>query len=97
MGQSREKHPLATEFGARVRQRREELGWSLERLGWETVLHPTYLGSVERGFRNISLINIVRVATALGVDPAALVGGMRMQTEEVWIDAWPRAERGREP
>jgi hypothetical protein len=39
-------------------------------------LHWTSVGSVERGERNIRLVNIVRLATALGVNPATLVDGL---------------------
>jgi transcriptional regulator with XRE-family HTH domain len=40
-------------------------------------MHWTYVGSVERGRRNISLNNIVRLATALEVDPGELLRGLR--------------------
>ncbi len=63
-------------FGERVRSKRQALGWSLERLAEESGLHWTYVGSVERGERNISLLNIVRLAAALGVNPAELVDGL---------------------
>ncbi len=64
------------EFGTRVRLRRTELGWSQEQLGREADLHFTYVSSVERGERNISLRNILRLATALGLDAAVLVKGL---------------------
>ncbi len=77
MGTTPSPFPAAQEFGARVRRRRTALGWSLERLGEEAGLHWTYVGSVERGERNVSLRNILRLAGALGVDPGALVKGLR--------------------
>lgn len=40
-------------------------------------MHFTYVGSVERGERNISLVNIVRLAAALSVDPGELLRGLR--------------------
>ncbi len=43
----------------------------------EVGLHFTYVSSVERGERNISLQNIVRLAEGLGVDPGALVKGLK--------------------
>lgn len=64
---------LEHEFGKRVRSRREELGISQEDLARRSGLHRTYIGSVERGRRNISLVNIVRIADALGVDPGRLL------------------------
>jgi len=65
------------EFGRRVRRHRKELGWTLEELAEKAGMHWTYIGSVERGERNISLINIVRIARALGVGPEELVRGLR--------------------
>jgi len=65
------------EFGSRVRRRRQKLGWTLEELAEEAGMHWTYIGSVERGERNLSLVNIVRLARALGVGPEELVRGLR--------------------
>lgn len=77
MGRTAEPFPAAEEFGRRVRARRHQLGWSQERLGDETGLHFTYVGTVERGQRNVSLKNIVKLAAALDIDPAELVAGLR--------------------
>jgi len=65
------------EFGKRVRRHRRDLGWTLEELAEQAEMHWTYIGSVERGERNLSLINIVRLARALGVGPEELVQGLR--------------------
>jgi len=67
---------VAVEFGQRVRARREKLGWSQMTLGEGVGLHFTYISSVERGERNVSLQNIVRLAVALGVDPGLLMKGL---------------------
>ncbi len=61
------------EFGRRMRARREELGLSQDDLAGRCGLHRTYIGSVERGERNVSLVNIVRIADALEVDAGRLV------------------------
>ncbi|HVE46684.1 MAG TPA: helix-turn-helix transcriptional regulator [Acidimicrobiales bacterium] len=63
-------------FGQRVRTRRLELGMSQERLAEVAGLHRNYVGSLERGERNVALLNIVRLANALDFDPADLVGGL---------------------
>lgn len=59
-----------------MRGQRQELGWTQEGLAEQAGLHFTYVASVERGERNISLHNIVRLAAALGVDPGDLVRGL---------------------
>lgn len=74
------KPPISTaagEFGARVRRRRLELGLSQEALADRSSLHWTFLGQVERGQRNLSLHNILRVAEALDMDAGALMTGLR--------------------
>lgn len=76
MGATREPIAVAAEFGGRVRARRLALGWSLERLAEHSGLHWTYVGSVERGERNVSLVNIVRLAAALGIDVGVLTSGL---------------------
>lgn len=65
------------EFGRRVRRLRHDLGWTLEELAEEAGMHWTYIGSMERGERNVSLVNIVRIARALGVGPEELMRGLR--------------------
>lgn len=66
-------HAGLTEFGRRVRKLREGLGISQEELAARAGLHRTYVGSVERGERNISLINIQRLAAALDCRPDELL------------------------
>jgi len=64
------------EFGSRVRDRRRGRGLSQEGLAERSGLHRTYIGSVERGERNISLVNILVLADALGVDAGELVADL---------------------
>ena len=71
--------PAAVEFGRRVRGLRLDRGWSIERLADESGMHWTYVGSVERGERNISLNNICRLAKALDVGADGLVVGLERQ------------------
>jgi transcriptional regulator with XRE-family HTH domain len=56
--------PVAT-FAINLRERREGLGWSQERLAEEAHLDRTYVGAVERQERNITLRSAQRIASAL--------------------------------
>lgn len=60
-------------FGRRLRVLRQAQGLSQEALADAAGIHRTYVGSVERGERNIALDNINALADALGVSPAQLV------------------------
>jgi transcriptional regulator with XRE-family HTH domain len=60
-------------LGAEIKRRRLELGISQEELASLCDLHRTYVGSVERGERNISLNNIISIATALKCKPSVLL------------------------
>ncbi|WP_160050026.1 helix-turn-helix domain-containing protein [Nocardiopsis sp. FR4] len=68
-------------FGLRVRQLREGAGLSQEALADLAQLHRTYIGGIERGERNVSLVNITKIASALGRRPSELLetidGGLR--------------------
>ena len=64
------------QLGARIRSLREARKWSQEQLAVRCGLHRTYVGGVERGERNISLDNIVRIATSMGVSASELLKGV---------------------
>jgi transcriptional regulator with XRE-family HTH domain len=61
------------QLGKAVRQRRLKLSLSQEGLAERAGLHWTYIGGIERGERNVSLLNIVKLARALGVAPSRLL------------------------
>ena len=63
-------------FGAKVRELRESLGFSQDELAFKAGLHRTYIGSVERGERNVSLRNIIRIAQALNRRPSQLLANI---------------------
>jgi len=71
MAKARETQ-IQKHFGERVRELRKEKGLSQEALALVCELDRTYIGGVERGERNISLLNIYRIADALGVSPREL-------------------------
>jgi transcriptional regulator with XRE-family HTH domain len=54
-------------FGQNVRKYRLEYGWSQEELARRCGLHRTYIGSIERSERNVSLTNVQLIANALEV------------------------------
>ena len=60
-------------FGLRLAEIRKTKGLSQENLALTSGLARSYLGGVERGQRNIALLNIYRLAQALNVSPAALL------------------------
>ncbi|TLY46759.1 MAG: helix-turn-helix transcriptional regulator [Gammaproteobacteria bacterium] len=59
-------------FGRRLAQLRRENGWSQEKLSLESGIARSYLGGVERGQRNIALVNICRLAETLRIPMAEL-------------------------
>lgn len=64
---------ILVEFGNRLREIRKGKEISQEKLAELAELHRTYVSSVERGMRNISLVNIKRLADALEVEMADLM------------------------
>ena len=60
-------------FGRAIQRLRLGRGISQEQLGYDSGLHRTYVGGIERGERNPSLTNIIRLAEALGVSPSELM------------------------
>lgn len=62
------KTDVLIKFGERVRDLRKEHGLSQEQLAFKADLHRTYIGMIERAEKNITLINIEKIAIALEVD-----------------------------
>jgi transcriptional regulator with XRE-family HTH domain len=67
---------LLLQFGARIRALREKREMSQETLAELTKLDRTYISGIERGRRNLGLLNIGRLAQALDVSLALLFDGL---------------------
>lgn len=65
MGKRRATHDIRERFGFAVKVRRDELGLTQEELAERAKIHRTYLSDIERGSRNVSLLNIELLAKAL--------------------------------
>ncbi|MEA5578883.1 helix-turn-helix transcriptional regulator [Anabaena sp. UHCC 0451] len=63
-------------FGEHIRTIRKAQGLSQEQLAELSGLHRNYIGGVERGERNVALLNIIRIAHALGMSPSELLKGL---------------------
>lgn len=61
------KRDILIKFGDKIRELRKERGLSQEQLSFKADLHRTYIGMIERAEKNITLINIEKIANALDV------------------------------
>ncbi|MGH7949580.1 MAG: helix-turn-helix domain-containing protein [Candidatus Binataceae bacterium] len=68
---------LQRAFGRRVRELRRARGWTQEELGHRTRRHWTYIGGIERGERNPTLIVIGDLAAGLGVSLGQLFASVK--------------------
>jgi transcriptional regulator with XRE-family HTH domain len=71
---------IKRDFGDRVRGLRKQAGLSQEELARRADLHPTYVSGIERGQRNVSLVNIHAIAAALAVPVTVLFEARRSRT-----------------
>lgn len=70
---------LLRAFGDAVRARRTELGLSQEALAHEVGLHRTYIGGIERGERNVGLVNLFRLAGTLDMSASELMSATQQR------------------
>ncbi len=70
---NKEDTEILIAFGLRMRSYRQKKNISQEELAEQTDLHRTYIGSAERGERNVSLINIYKIARALDIPVSSVV------------------------
>jgi transcriptional regulator with XRE-family HTH domain len=78
--------------GARIRQRRKELGYSLRELGSRTNLTASFLSQVENGQSSLSLASLQRIATALEVPMFAFLDNAEPRSPVVRASERPRLE-----
>ena len=74
---SKEDGNILKQFGAAVKAGRDGLGISQETLAEKAGPHRTYVGGVEQGRRNVSLLNIVKLSQVLGVEAASVFEHMK--------------------
>ena len=67
------KQIILIEFGVKVREIRKRKGLSQEELAHKADLHRTYIGMIERAEKNITLLNIEKIAKALEVNIKELI------------------------
>lgn len=63
----KEEQQFLNTLGRKIKQLRVEKDWSQERLGFKSNLDRTYIGGIERGERNLTILNLKKIADALGV------------------------------
>lgn len=74
-----ERSPAHGALGRAIRVTRGRQGISQEELANRSSLHRTYMGGIERGERNPSFTNLLRIADALGVRPSELIAAMESE------------------
>jgi transcriptional regulator with XRE-family HTH domain len=74
MPYDKDEQSYLSQLGARIRKLRKARKLSQEALAFEAGLDRTYVSSVERGERNIAVLNLAKLARALGVEVAELLG-----------------------
>ena len=66
-------NPVLSDLGDAIRAARVEIGLSQESLAAESELDRSYLGGIERGEHNLTLMNLCKIATSLGIKPSKLL------------------------
>jgi len=72
------EHAAQKKLGRVIRSIRTDLGYSQDEFAGACGLHRTYFGAVERGERNVSLQNIIKIATALEITASRLLQKARL-------------------
>lgn len=67
-----DKMKILLHFGQRVRKIRKSVGLSQEELSYKSNVNRTYIGMIERGEKNVTLLTMVKIAQALEINIADL-------------------------
>ena len=70
------KDPVLVRLGGNLRKAREAKGWSQEELAFRCEVHRTYIGAVERGEYNVTILTLRRITKALGISLRDAIRGL---------------------
>ena len=70
-------------LGARIRQLREKKGWSQEDFAARSGLHRTFVGNIERGLKNTTILTLMMISKSLGITVAELLRGLEKKVEDL--------------
>ena len=71
-----EKDRALIKLGRNLRKAREKRGWSQEEFAFRSGVHRTYVGSVERGEYNVTILTLRRFTSALGISLRDVIRGV---------------------
>jgi transcriptional regulator with XRE-family HTH domain len=71
-----QKSSILISLGERIRELRKERDFSQEELAYRANVHRTYIGMIERAEKNVTIINLEKIAGSLGVSIETLVKGL---------------------
>ncbi|CAN5499797.1 hypothetical protein BH09SUM1_BH09SUM1_00970 [soil metagenome] len=72
----RARHPVSVLLGKRLQKMRKQAGYSQEAFAHEVGIHRTYMGLIERGERNMTVLTYLRVIRKLGLEQDELLSGL---------------------
>ncbi len=76
------KNPTLVQLGQQIRKAREKAAISQEEFAYRADLDRTYVGGVERGERNLGVLNLFKLAAVLNIPASNLIKGISLRKEE---------------
>lgn len=73
------KDPVLVEIGSRIQKARKDRKISQEDLAHRAGLHRTFMGLVERAERSVTVLSLLRISTALDIEPGELLNGLKVE------------------